>query len=187
MTTGRYRPDWIDKRSDSRLQLPLSGSCSIGGPPEIACTTISVSTAGMTVRSGERPEPGRGISGRFDDIGTISGVVVRHVEDGFAVAFDHGADRRWELVHTLDWLETAHERKLRNHRHAVRRGAPPIAIDMVLPDRRRVKVRVTDASEIGARLVTDERPVIGASIALGPLTARIVRHTRDGVGVAFVR
>jgi hypothetical protein len=44
---------------------------------------------------------------------------------------------------------------------------------------------VADLSMTGAALVLDERPDVGAIVTVGKRYATVVRHTPDGVGVAF--
>jgi len=44
---------------------------------------------------------------------------------------------------------------------------------------------VADLSMTGAALVLDERPDVGATVTVGKRYATVVRHTPEGVGVAF--
>lgn len=44
---------------------------------------------------------------------------------------------------------------------------------------------VADLSMTGAALLLDERPQVGATVTVGKRYATVVRHTPEGVGVAF--
>ena len=47
------------------------------------------------------------------------------------------------------------------------------------------EAHVADLSMTGAALILDERPLVGALVTVGKRYATVMRHTAEGVGVAF--
>lgn len=192
-----YRPYWIDKRAEVRLPLYLSGVLLVGdGIPRVV-ESADVSLTGMAITASLREPLGTSCLGEFEEIGRIRGHIVRWLPEGFAIAFDHDPPRQAALAEDLDRLEATRARCEIGARppppdpheldlvRAARLPAPDVYLEIELPDRRVVMERLSDVSSSGARVVSDERPPIGAALRVQSLAARVVRHTADGFAVSF--
>lgn len=191
-----YRPYWIDKRAEPRLNLHLAGTVSFPDGSDIALHSRDISRSGMAVIGPARPAPGIRVNGIFEEIGIISGRVARWTPDGFAIRFTHDAARQAALGAFLDAIEAAGGRRPLGtgaffpgssapRQRAGRRGAPNVYLMITLPDGRIVAERLRDISRTGASIVSRERPPIGARLCVRDHEAIIVRHTADGFAVRF--
>lgn len=191
-----YRPYWIDKRAEPRLNLHLAGTVSFPDGSDIALHSRDISRSGMAVIAPARPAPGIRVNGIFEEIGIISGRVARWTPDGFAIRFSHGAARQAALGACLDAIEAAGGRRPLGaggffpgssapRQRAGRRGAPDVYLMITLPDGRIVAERLRDISRSGASVISRERPEIGTQISVRDHEAIVVRHTADGFAVRF--
>ncbi|TXN75746.1 pilus assembly protein PilZ [Methylobacterium sp. WL18] len=113
----------------------------------------------------------------------VDGVVLHGRPRGFVFQVVGSAERRSRIEARLTWLRSAGERD--DQREATR----------IVPVHREVRVQlygdriseavVADLSMTGAALLLSERPEIGTTVTVGKRYATVVRHTPDGVGVAF--
>lgn len=193
-----YRPYWIDRRSEPRFLLCLDGVVSINGGSRDAVRTRDVSIDGMAILAPWRPPIGAEVTGVFEEIGPICGVVLRWHDDGFAVIFRHDEDRIDELRQILDALEWTHGRFALGERppppqpeaddpeRAVRRSAPDLYLEVLLPDEQVLLERLRDVSLTGASVISMARPHIGCRVHVEGIEAEVVRHTDDGFAVRFV-
>ncbi|MEO1135323.1 MAG: PilZ domain-containing protein [Pseudomonadota bacterium] len=73
----------FEKRGHRRMALGLEAVARVpSNDKEIDCTIVDISPSGAALQSEQRPPVGKEIS-----LGSINGVVCRHMEDGFAVSF----------------------------------------------------------------------------------------------------
>jgi hypothetical protein len=191
-----YRPYWIDKRAEPRLNLHLAGTVSFPDGSDIALHSRDISRSGMAVIAPARPAPGIRVNGIFEEIGIVSGRVARWTPDGFAIRFSHGAARQAALCACLDAIEAAGGRRPLGaggffpgssapRARAGRQGAPDVYLMITLPDGRIVAERLRDISRSGASIISRERPPIGAQLSIRDHEAIVVRHTSDGFAVRF--
>ncbi len=190
-----YRPYWIDKRAEARLNLHLAGTVSFPDGRDIALHSRDVSRSGMAVIAPARPAPGIRVNGIFEELGVISGRVARWTPDGFAIRFTHDGARHAALCARLDAIEAAGGRRPLGaggffpgsvpQARAGRQGAPDVYLMITLPDGRIVAERLRDISRSGASIVSRERPAIGARMSVRDHEAIVVRHTSEGFAVRF--
>ena len=84
-----------DRRRHKRVELSLNGRFLHDGADH-TFLTANVSCGGAIVQARAIPQVGAAVVCYFDDLGRVSGEVVRHTEDGFAVTFkasDHKKDK----------------------------------------------------------------------------------------------
>ncbi|WP_372424165.1 PilZ domain-containing protein [Salinarimonas chemoclinalis] len=180
-----YSPFHVDRRRDERLALALPCRIVLGDGAPFAGETRCVSPDGVSVASAAPVLEGEILTLAIAEIGVARGRVARFVEDGFAVAFER--DGREERIAALVWLEERLDGR-RAELRAHPRGLPPPATATltVLDEPPEIApVAVADLSFGGARLVSPLRPGLGAPVRLGGLPARVVRHTPDGIAIAF--
>ena len=121
---------------------------------------------------------------RVDGLGVLRGIAGKASRDRFRFMLIAGSSQRQRLAGRLRWH---HERA--SGRADLRQG------ERIVPDWPDVVVnwagrhaagRLHDVSTGGAAITVDPRPAVGTSVTLGRRRGTVVRHTEDGVGVAFV-
>lgn len=171
--------------SDNLIITTKGRYCLIGGE-DIPCLADLSSSASIELRrvtNGVLPEVEARIICFLDNVGMVDGVVLHARLGGFIFQIVASPERRSRIEARLSWLRSAGERN--DQRQATR----------IVPVHREVRVQlragqvsnamVADLSMTGAALVLDERPDVGATVTVGKRYATVVRHTPEGVGVAF--
>nr|WP_276082342.1 PilZ domain-containing protein [Methylobacterium sp. GC_Met_2] len=83
----------------------------------------------------------------------------------------------------MAWLRSAETRN--DQRKAARIVPVHRAVQIRLQDAEAAEAIVADLSMTGAALLLNERPRVGALVTMGKRYATVVRHTAEGIGVAF--
>lgn len=159
--------------------------CLLGGE-DVPCLADISTTDTIDVRRltpGSLPGGGERVTCCLDNIGLVDGIVLHGLPDGFALQVMANPERRFRIDARLAWLRSAEARN--DQRKAAR----------IVPVHRLVKIKfqetgaaeaiVADLSMTGAALLLDEQPKVGALVTVGKRYATVVRHTSEGVGVAF--
>ena len=175
------RPD--ERRRFKRLDTDL-GARFLADRQEGTGRLRDVSAGGARVVSSAPPRRGASVVLYAERIGRLEGEVVRRTPEGFALRFTHRLGRAKRLADALTWV--ANRPAARDRRQA-RRYPQDKPARMTRADGSVLACRILDISTTGASVgVPDEhRPPIGEAIVLGLMTARIVRHHHDGIGVLF--
>ncbi|MCJ2094000.1 pilus assembly protein PilZ, partial [Methylobacterium sp. J-072] len=119
----------------------------------------------------------------LDDLGMFDGVVLHGRPGGFVFQLVANAERRSRIEARLEWMRSADDRE--DQRKAARIVPVHRDVRIALQGARTAEAFVTDLSMTGAALVLDRRPQIGVMVTVGKRYATVVRHTAEGVGVAF--
>ncbi|MEO0637199.1 MAG: PilZ domain-containing protein [Pseudomonadota bacterium] len=169
----------------NRVQLNTLGRYMLANRSEFACEVFAMSPGDLVVRAPVAGQLGEDVILYLDHIGRIQGKVGEVIEDGFLVEFDATKRKRDVLAAKLTWLANRHELSLpEDRRHDRIIPLDPI-VDIILEDGRSYKARLTDLSLSGAAVEIDVRPAIGQRITLGKMSARVVRHSDDGIALEF--
>jgi hypothetical protein len=123
----------------------------------------------------------------IDHVGRLEGKIARVYQNGFAMTIAATARKRDKLAAQLTWLANRHILNLpedRRHGRIVPRN--PMA-RLIMPNGVNLTCRIIDASLSGAAIATDQRPPVGALVAIGQVQGRVVRHLEDGFAVEFTR
>ncbi len=159
--------------------------CSVGGEdiPCLADVSSVDSIALQQLTSAPLPNAGVRIVCFLEHLGLIDGIVLYGRPGGFVFQVVANPERRSRIEAQLAWLRDIGDRE--DQRQAAR----------IIPIYRDVRVDIAgdhvataliaDLSRTGAALMLDERPQVGTTVTVGKRFARVVRHTPDGVGVAF--
>lgn len=96
-----------ERRTYPRFPIALAGRCSVGGGPDVACTTIDLSLGGTALRTMAGAAVGERVVVALPPHGIVEGFAVRSTRDGFAVAFiesrpQHRRLTRLLVAHVLD-------------------------------------------------------------------------------------
>lgn len=130
-----------------------------------------------------KPERGDRITCCLNNIGMVDGFVIQLRQDGFVIQVVASPERRSRIEARLAWLRDAGERN--DQRKAARIVPVHRLVRVQLEDDRVSEAVVADLSMTGAALLLNERPEVGALVTVGKRYATVVRHTPEGVGVAF--
>ena len=169
-----------------RFSFTTKGRYCLPGGEDVPCLADLSSSASIELRrvtDGPLPEAEARITCFLDDIGMVDGVVLHGRPRGFVFQVVGSVERRSRIEARLTWLRGAGERD--DQRQATR----------IVPVHREVRVQlhgdriseavVADLSMTGAALLLSERPEIGTTVTVGKRYATVVRHTLEGIGVAF--
>lgn len=174
-----------DKRRHSRVKVNLLGRFMLEDRREYPCHVTNMSPGGAAFIAPVKGRIGERVIAYIDHLGRIEGEIAREIEGGFAISIIATQRKRDKLADVLTWLANRDILNLPEDRRHDRFVPKNPITKIVLPDGREYKSRIIDVSLSGAAIKTDVRPEIGASIALGKMRARVIRHTEDGIAVEF--
>ncbi len=175
-----------DKRRFRRILLAVHGRFLDGQSEEHVMVTQDISCAGAHVIASYRPAIGQTIVLYLDDLGRITGQVVRHTEHGFGVVFNVTARKRDKIVDRLTWLWNREALGLDEARET-RRYATSGAALLTLADGRTMQCHVLDISATGAGLeAMTQAPMVGESLTIGTMRAEVVRSQGRRFGIRFL-
>jgi len=122
----------------------------------------------------------------IDGFGRFEGVVVARERTRVGVEFQSGSAKRARTADQL--LEYVVHGKTERVplRSAQRAGSIPPLNHFEFADGRHASCEVIDIALGGALIRTEGRPAIGELLNFGGATARVVRHTDEGIAVQFV-
>jgi hypothetical protein len=169
-----------------RFQIATQGRyCSAGGE-DVQCLADVSATDFIELRrlaDGPVPKSGTHVTCFLDNIGLMDGVVRLGRPGGFVFEVVANPERRSRIEARLAWLRSADDRH--DQRTAVRIVPVHREVQIQLLGTHVAEAVVADLSMTGAALLIDERPQVGTSVTVGKRYATVVRHTPEGVGVAF--
>ncbi len=184
-TTHRPTLDSYDRRRYRRHEIALLGRYMLESRREYPCQTTEISTDSISLAAPIQGRIGERIIAYIDHLGRIEGTVTRHSPNGFGIAIQATLRKRDKLAATLSWLAERDLSKGADDRKGMRIVPRNPFSQLALPDDRLERCRVLDLSISGAALATEARPPVGTPVALGHIGARVIRHTDDGIAVAF--
>jgi hypothetical protein len=176
-----------DRRRHRRIKLALLGRYRIATLQDYPCLSVDVSPAGLAVMAPVKAPVGERVVLHLEQIGTLEGRVVRHTMLGFAVELRLTVRRQERLALQLAWLESRHSLGLPERR--LHRRIVPLhtAVLVRFEDGRHLATRLIDISRSGAAVTIEDRPPVGATLVLGTVAGRVVRHFEGGVAVEFLQ
>jgi hypothetical protein len=184
-TAVDYAPSKVERRSFQRVRVKIYGRFMLEDRSEHPCQVVEMSPGNMALRADRIGEPGEKIIAYIDHIGRVEGVVIRTLQDGFAMTVIASERKRDKLAAKLTWLANKHELDLpedRRHERVAPRN--PISV-LQLMDGRQYQCRIIDLSLSGAAIEIDVKPAIGIQVMLGTMRGQVVRHFEDGLAIEF--
>jgi PilZ domain len=176
-----------ERRRFQRVRVNLLGRYMVPDRREFPCQVIDMSPGGMALIAPVVAEIGDRVIAYVDHIGRLEGTVTRHFPNGFAMTVAATARKRDKLAAQLTWLANRDILGLPEDRRHDRITPRNPTTRLILPNGLTVTVRVTDISQSGAAIKSDQRPQIAAPVTIGNTPARVVRHLDDGFAVEFLR
>ncbi len=174
-----------DRRRHQRVELRLNGRFLHEGHDHTFLTQ-NVSCGGAMVEARALPEIGTSVVCYFDDLGRVTGHVVRHIEQGFAVTFNASQHKKDKLADRLVWLVNHKKYDLEDERSAPRKAAGGPAL-ITRANGSRLQCRVIDISLTGAAFEFDGPvPIIGEHVRVGTLRGEVVRAITGEFAIRFL-
>ena len=174
----------IDRRRFARVQITVSGRLLAPDGLEYDCNVDNMSVAGIALTTTARPDAGSTVIVYLDGIGRFEGTVVRHLPSGFAMETAIAGPRLERVAQRLEWQ--AHQAV---HDHADEASGEPRQLgnaSMVkFSDGRTAPCKILDLSLSGVLVATTVRPPVNTAVQVGKMAGRVVRHTPDGIDIAF--
>jgi len=179
---GRSKPD---RRRHYRVSLQLNGRFLLDGSDHTFLTR-NVSCGGANLESAAVPDVGARVVCYFDDLGRVSGEVIRHTEDGFAVSFQTPKHKQDKLADRLVWLVNHKKYKLVDERTTPRRDSVGPAL-ITRANGTKLQCRVLDISLTGAAFEYDGPvPLVGEKVRVGSLHGEVVRAVTGEFAIRFL-
>ncbi|MCJ2117126.1 PilZ domain-containing protein [Methylobacterium sp. J-001] len=169
-----------------QFHITTKGRYCLHGEADIQCLADVSATDVIELRriaEGPLPVAEARITCFLDNVGMVDGVVLEARPGGFIFRVVGNPERRSRIDARLSWLRSADGRD--DQRQATRIVPVHRAVRVQLRADRISEAVIADLSMTGAALLLSERPEIGTTVTVGKRYATVVRHTPDGVGVAF--
>lgn len=174
-----------DRRRHKRVELALNGRFLHDGTDH-TFITANVSCGGAVVQAHAIPKIDASVVCYFDDLGRVSGKVVRHTEDGFAVEFQTSDHKKDKLSDRLIWLLNHKKYDLVDERASPRKATGGPAL-VTRTNGTKLQCRVIDISLTGAAFEFDGPvPIVGEQVHVGTLRGEVVRAVSGEFAIRFL-
>jgi hypothetical protein len=177
----------IERRRHQRVSVQLLGRYMLETRREYPCQSVNISPGGMALLAPVPGNLGERVIVYLDQVGRVEGQVVRHFQNGFAIAFSATIRKRDKLAAQLTWLANREILGLPEDRRHDRLQPRITRTVITLDDGQQVVARLIDVSTSGAGIATDLKLVMGQRIVVGKLPGKVVRVFEGGVAVEFGR
>lgn len=181
------QPPGHEKRRYPRVPVTVKGRFLAPDGTEHPCAIRDMSLSGIALMCDSPIAPGAHLIIYLDDFGRFEGDVVRVFDGGFAIETALSGARRDRVAERLAAYAKGDKGV---GARAFQRYAPSDAgveesSVLSLPDGRNAPCRIVDMSLGGANVATELRAPIGTNVSIGRMKGRVVRHTEEGVAIAF--
>jgi hypothetical protein len=175
----------FERRRHQRVAVQLLGRYMLETRREYPCQSVNISPGGLAILAPVPGNLGERVVVYLDQIGRVEGTVVRHFQNGFAIAFSATIRKRDKLASQLTWLANRQVLGLpEDRRHD--RVQPRIDRTVITLDNgQQVVARLIDVSTSGAGIATNLKLVMDQRIVVGKLPGKVVRIFDGGVAVEF--
>jgi hypothetical protein len=177
----------IERRRHQRVSVQLLGRYMLETRREYPCQSVNISPGGMALLAPVPGNLGERVVVYLDQVGRVEGQVVRHFQNGFAIAFSATIRKRDKLAAQLTWLANREILGLPEDRRHDRLQPRITRTVITLDDGQQVVARLIDVSTSGAGIATDLKLVMGQRIVVGKLPGKVIRVFEGGVAVEFGR
>lgn len=180
-----HPPAVAERRNFQRVRVRIYGRFMLEDRSEHPCQVIDMSPGNVSLRAERIGRPGEKIIAYLDHIGRVEGVLIRTLQDGFAMTVVASERKRDKLAAQLTWLANKHELDLpEDRRHERVSPRNPMSV-LQLIDGRQYPCRIIDLSLSGAAVEIEVKPAIGVQVTLGTMRGQVVRHFEDGIAIEF--
>ncbi|HEY4345898.1 MAG TPA: PilZ domain-containing protein [Parvibaculum sp.] len=186
MTTDQ--PTGQERRRHPRVPVTVKGRFLAPDGSEHDCAIRDMSLSGIALMCDTQVSMGAHLIVYLDDFGRFEGDVVRVFDGGFAIETALSGARRDRVAERLAAYAKG-DNKGASARAFARYAPAEAGIEessvLTLPDGRTAPCRIVDMSLGGANVATELRAPIGTNVSIGRMKGRVVRHTEEGIAIAF--
>jgi PilZ domain len=185
-TIARLRLREEEHRRHYRVPVALLGRYMLSDRREFACQTIDMSPGGVAIVAPVQGSVGERVVLYLEHVGRIEGEITRLIPEGFALSISATARKRDKIASQLTWLANRQALGLpedRRHERVVPRN--PMTV-LKVESGREFTVQLIDVSLSGAAVAIENKPEIGASVAVGSTPGKVVRHFHGGIAIEFL-
>ncbi len=175
----------LERRRFARAKLALIGRYMLQDRREFPCQTIDISVGGIALTAPVQGAVGERVVCYFDALGRIEGLIVRHLQFGFAMSANMPAAKREKLVNQLTWLANRKVLGLPEDRRHERIVPHKVNSTLRLPNGTTVPAKIIDISVSGAAVACTAQAGLGAMVHIGRRPARVVRVFDHGLALEF--
>ena len=183
----RARPLERRRHHHQRVKVVVLGRFMLENREEYPCQTINMSPGGIAVMAPIKGRIGERIVMYLEHLGRLEGIVVRHLELGFAATIVATKRKQDKLANQLTWLANRHELGLPEDRRHERITPRQVNVLIRLANGREGAGRIIDLSMSGVAITTNFAVPPGTAVTIGSTPARVVRQFGTGIAVEFVR
>ncbi|MGV8997883.1 MAG: PilZ domain-containing protein [Parvibaculaceae bacterium] len=181
------QPTGHERRRHPRVPVTVKGRFLAPDGTEHACAIRDMSLSGIALICETPINLGSHLIIYLDDFGRFEGDVVRTFDGGFAIETALSGARRDRVA---DRLAAYAKGDKGVGARAFQRYAPAEAgveesSVLTLADGQTAPCRIVDMSLGGANVGTELRAPIGTHVSIGRMKGRVVRHTEEGIAIAF--
>jgi c-di-GMP-binding flagellar brake protein YcgR len=182
----RLRMNAAEKRRHSRVDISLLGRYMLSDRLEYPCQTRNMSPGGLAIYAPTQGRIGERVLVYLDQLGRIEGLITRHIENGFALAFTVPPAKRDKLADQLTWLVNRSALGLPEDRRHERISVVNQRTIIRLTSGREYSCRVIDVSLSGIAVHEKDQLPIGTRLTVGQTPGRVVRHLEGGFAIEFL-
>ena len=177
----------VERRRHQRVPVQLMGRYMLETRREYPCQTLNISPGGLALLAPVPGNLGERVVIYLDQLGRVEGTVVRHFQNGFAIAFSATVRKRDKLAAQLTWLANRDILGLpEDRRHERMQPRIPRTV-VTLDNGQQFVARLIDVSTSGASIASDLKFTMNQRIVVGKLPAKVVRIVEGGIAVEFGR
>ena len=180
----------VDRSGESRDLVGTVGEYTLGSWRNVdgnarlfPCRIVKFSTQSITLDAPISGDIGVWVWTYFKTLGKFEGPVIRKLPRGLVVRIVATHDDRARLDAKIAWHEDTSKLEQRRYQRCVPKEP---SSTMWLRELGSLPCQVIDYSVAGAALLAEVTPEIGATIKLGSLTGRVVRHFNGGFALEFL-
>ncbi|MBV8184731.1 MAG: PilZ domain-containing protein [Hyphomicrobiales bacterium] len=174
-----------EQRRFRRVKLSVLGRYMLEDRREFPCQTVDISPGGVSLVAPVQGAIGSRVIVYLEQIGRIEGIIVRDLENGFAMTIVAPQRKQDKLAAQLTWLVNRQAFGLPEDRRHERIELSSTNCIVTFKDNRRLPAVIVDCSISGAAIDCGEMVPLGTQVTVGRREARVVRHFEGGIAVEF--
>ncbi|HEX7777346.1 MAG TPA: PilZ domain-containing protein [Parvibaculum sp.] len=180
--------DKEERRRYPRVPVAVKGRFLAPDGSEYPCSIRDMSLSGIALITDAQMQPGEHVIVYLDDFGRFEGMVARLFDGGFAIETALTGPRRERVAERLAAYAKGGEAAAAKRvfaRYSPQDAGIEESSVLTLPDGKTAPCRIVDMSLGGANVATELRAPIGTHVSIGRMKGRVVRHTAEGIAIAF--
>ncbi len=154
---------------------------------EFPCRAVNMSPGGVLLATPIVARVMEKVVTYLDHVGRVEGVVVRTIENGFAIKTAPASGKRDRVADLLTWLANREGVGIMEDRRHERIVPHRPETSQQLVSGARLSARIIYISLSGVGLSLKSKPSRGSRVVVGRTPGKVVRHFEQGIAVEFLR